>query len=385
MNIGVIGVGRLGLAYALAFEQCGFTVWASSYKSDYVLQLQSKKIESLEPDIQPLLSRSNIKFTVDNHEIIRQCDFIYVLVATPSTDRGDYDVSAVQSVARDFVNHKESVENKILVIGSTVNPGTCKDLQSSLHSHGVHVVYCPTFSAQGSVMRDIRDPHTLSIGTSNHLVADQVKAVFAKLMVSDVPIYVMDSTTTEIMKLAGNCRATMEISFFNMIGQMLLASGHKQDLHTAMQYLNFIKRNNQWQFGFGYGGPCYPRDNRAMVHWAAANGMRYNLGLLIDQFNDDHIDFIANWLIRDNEPVLPFYFDHVSYKKGVNIFEESHQLKICKKLLSRGHGVYIELSEFLLPTIKKQLTDEFEGLVIFDTLDNLIHNEIAVYNVTDHL
>lgn len=375
MNIGIIGVGRLGLAYALVFEKKGFTVFASSYKQDYVENLQQKKLNTLEPNIEEMLKASkNIQFTVDNHKIINNCDIIYVMVATPSMPAGDYDVSAVMEVANDFVNHPTDITGKILIVGSTVNPGTCEKIQAMLDKVGVDVVYSPTFVAQGTVVRDIQSPHSLSIGTTNSEVAQQCQDVFSKIVKDDTPIYVVNPLTAEILKLAGNCKAIMQISYFNMIGQILLNRGLEEDLDSACSYLNFIKLKNHFSFGFGYGGPCYPRDNRSFVHYAQSIGMDYPLGELLDQFNQDHVAWLTEYFINNNKDNLPFYFEYVSYKKGVNIFEESHQLAVCKNLLRKGHLVFVESSEFLLPKIQQDLSEEFTNLVKFVKINNLTTN-----------
>ena len=379
MNVGIIGVGRLGLAYALLFEKAGFNVFASSYKQEYVTNLQNKITDSVEPGIDDLLKNSSsIQFTTDNEDVIKHCDIIYVMVATPSNAAGDYDVSAVESVVNDFISYQDSVDNKILVIGSTVNPGTCNRLQESLSHRGVKVVYCPTFSAQGSVLNDIKNPHTLSLGTTDQSAADRCKSVFSKLVESETPIYVVDPTTAEILKLAGNCRATMEISFANMIGQILVKNGLEHDIETASRYLSFIKLRTRWKYGFGYGGPCYPRDNRSFVHYTQKIGMDYPLGRLIDEFNESHVEFLTNYFVEDNAERLPFYFEYVSYKKGVAIFEESHQLKVCKKLLDLGFDVYIELTEFLMPVIISELSNKYESRVQFVRPGDL---ECAVYKI----
>lgn len=375
MNIGIIGVGRLGLAYALVFEKQNFTVFASSYKEDYVNDLQQKKTDAVEPGVAELLaSATNIHFTVDNHEIINQCDLIYIMVATPSTPDGDYDVSAVFDVANDLLNHPTDIAGKILVIGSTVNPGTTDKVQNMLDCRGVHVVYSPTFVAQGTVLKNIQDPHTLSIGTTNPTVAQTCREVFSKIIADNTPIYVMKPTTAEILKLSGNCRAIMEISFFNMIGEVLLSQGLEEDLDTACSYLNFVKLSHKYKFGFGYGGPCYPRDNRSFVHYTQSIGMDYPLGELIDQFNQDHIKWLTDYFVSKNTDNLPFYFEYVSYKKGVNIFEESHQLAVCKNLLQKGYSVFIESTEFLLPKIQQDLSKEFENLVKYVKINDLNTN-----------
>ena len=377
MNIGIIGVGRLGLAYALVLESKGYNVFASSYKQDYVDNLKAKHTDSREPGIAELLVNSkNIDFTVNNHEIIDQCDFIYVMVATPSTPNGDYDVSAVIDVAQDLLNHPSDMSGKILVIGSTVNPGTCDTVQHMLACRKVHVAYSPTFVAQGTVLADLVDPHTVSVGTENLAVADTCKKVFGSIIVQGTPIYVMKPMTAEILKLAGNCRATMEISYFIMIGQILLNQNLEQDLDTACLYLNFVKKTIRWKFGFGFGGPCYPRDNRAMVHYANKIGLDFPLGKLVDQFNINHILWLTEHAISKNENNLPFYFPYISYKPGVNIIEESHQLRVCMNLLNKGKTVYIESSKFLSPETQDALIKEFTNQVKFVKINDLDKEDV---------
>jgi nucleotide sugar dehydrogenase len=377
MNIGVIGVGKLGLAYALVLEQKGFSVIASSYKADYVDQLKNKTINTPEPGINELLSNSQIDFTVDNHYVIDKCDFIYIMVATPSNPEGDYDVTAVKEVAKDFVKHTGPVEGKIVVVGSTVNPGTCEELQKILDPLKVHVVYCPTFVAQGSVIRDMMNPHALLIGTTNKLVANICQDVFVKVCKEGTPVCVMSPKAAEVMKIAGNCKATMNITYANSIGQIMAQSDLNDELESATKFLSLVKATSVNVRGFGFGGPCFPRDNRAMVHYAQKIGANYDLGTAIDDANHTHVEYLVNYFTKRNINKLPFYFEYVSYKKGVNIFEESHQLKVCKKLLNAGATVYVEDTEFLTPEIKSELT-EMSKDVTFITLSTI--NE-EVFNV----
>ena len=382
MNIGIIGVGKLGIAFGLAFEKSGLNVFASSYKSDYVKNLNNKQIDSIEPGVKnALLSSTNIKFTVDNHNIISNCDVIYVMVATPSLPSGDYDVSAVWEVTNDMLQHAGEVRDKILIIGCTTNPGVCDEIQKILHDRGVHVVYCPTFSAQGSVMRDIADPHALLLGTDNKEIAEICKNVFFNIIKNDTPVFRMSPTSAEIIKLAGNCKSTAMISYHNMIGQILIESGLEHDVTTAMLSLNSVKDLVSWKFGFGFGGPCYPRDNRSMIHYAHKLGIDYKLGQLVDDFNNGHADYLTNYFIKKNVDQLPFYFDYVSYKKGVNMYEESQQLVVCKKLLGMKNKVYINPSDFLLPKIIKDLTDKFSSNVEFLSMDQLIKSNIKFFKI----
>ena len=110
----------------------------------------------------------------------------------------------------------------------------------------------------------------------------------------------MSQTAAEIVKLSGNCRATAIISYTNMIGQVLIESGLEKDLITAMECLNFVKTNMKYKFGFGYGGPCYPRDNRSFVHYAKKLGIDFQLGKIVDKFNDSHPDYLTKYFVSKN-------------------------------------------------------------------------------------
>ena len=385
MNIGVIGTGKLGLAFALHFEKNGFNVFGSSDDKDYVEKLNNKNIVSVEPGIvDGLFAAKNISFTTNNHSVISNCDFIYVMVATPSLPSGDYDMSAVWKVVNDLITYPGDVVNKTLVIGSTTNPKNCDKIQEVLLDKKINLVYCPTFSAQGSVMKNVADPHMLLLGSDNEQALDLCKNVFCKIVSNDTPVYKMSRTAAELVKISGNCRDTMMISFTNMIGQIFIKSGLEKDLETATTALNFVKIPKRYKFGFGFGGPCFPRDNRSLFHYAKNTlAIDYKLGDLIDNLNSDHMNFLVDYFLSKNINRLPFYFDYVSYKKGVNQFEESHQLKVCKKLLSAGFQVYINPSEFLLQKIIDDLSTEFTDLVKFVSIEDLTNQNIEVLTVNE--
>ena len=116
MKIGVIGAGRLGICFALLCEQAGYEVLVSDIRSNYVDDLNNKKIKTNEPEVEYLLGQSkNLRATHDNREVIRECDLIYTLVPTPSKGDGSYDVSAVDKVVDDSI----STTSSTTISGST--------------------------------------------------------------------------------------------------------------------------------------------------------------------------------------------------------------------------------------------------------------------------
>lgn len=383
MNIGIIGVGKLGLVYALAFEKNGANVYASSYKQEYVENLLKRQTDTLEPDVAKFLhDAKNIKFTINNYEVICNCDVIYVMVATPSNPAGDYDVSALQQVVDDFKSYTGAVNGKILIVGCTVNPGDCAHAQSQLKELGVDVVYCPTFAAQGTVVRDVQNPSGILFGTEHHDIADRCKEVFDIITPKDTFMMRTQTTTAEILKMAMNCYSTMRISFYNQIGQILIQSGMQEDLEAAGKYLNLIdNKKGSLRFGFGFGGPCFPRDNRAFSVYSSRIGNPYEFGPMIDNFNQKHSIFIADWLRRDNKQGLPYYFDYITYKPGVTLMEESRQYETCCELLNSGCQVYINTSKFLPYDVAQDLKSQYGDLVNFIKKQELDALGIEVYHI----
>ena len=170
MKIGLIGAGRLGICLALLIEQEGYHVIASDVREDYINDLQNKKINSTEPQVQELLEHSiNLEFTTDNRKVIRESDIIFTLVQTPSLEDGSYDVSAVDDVVSDFLKmgwkDKGSLINKSLVICCTTNPGDCDQFKDAL-PESVDVYYNPEFIAQGSIVDDLRHADMVLLGGS---------------------------------------------------------------------------------------------------------------------------------------------------------------------------------------------------------------------------
>ena len=201
MKVGLIGVGRCGLPIALNFEQRGLQVIASSYKQEYIEDLENKSVNTTEPYVKELLQNSKINFTTDNQRVIEECDVIYILVATPSLPSGDYDMQAIDNVMDDFRKYKGSLKDKVCVIGSTTNPGYCETVSQSMKDTGLDVAYCPIFIAQGSVYKDFDNMHYVMIGTDNENAYIKAKELFLALNRPDQKIFNMGFNASEILKM----------------------------------------------------------------------------------------------------------------------------------------------------------------------------------------
>ena len=375
MKIGVIGAGRLGICFALLCEQAGYDVLVSDVREDYVKNLRNKFISTNEPEVSKLLSTSpRLSATNSNSKVIRDCDIIYTLVATPSKRDGSYDVSAVWDVVQDIKKVKK-VQGKAFVVGCTTNPGDCKEFQKELDKFGVDVFYNPEFIAQGTIIKDLRTADMVLIGGKRNDTYDQLCEIYNRIQETPPKISIMSTTAAELVKLAVNCFLTTKISYANMVGQVMALSGMEEEIPTVLGAIGDDSRigRKYLNFGFGFGGPCLPRDNRAFASHAKKLGLDYNLGDTTDNFNNEHATFIKDYFVYRNPQNLPFYFDYVSYKKGTDILTESQQYRLCVDLLDDGYEVYINDNDAIMDMISDDLSDKYPDTVKFGEPDDDVY------------
>jgi nucleotide sugar dehydrogenase len=382
MNIGVIGVGRLGICFSLLLDRAGYSVLGCDIRSSYIAALQKREIHTAEPGVPEMLATCNIDFTTDTRRVIQNSDVIYVMVATPSLADGSYDISAVRRVVDDVAECDFDLNGKLLVIGCTTNPGDCQRIQDRLRERGVAVLYNPEFIAQGSIIRDLEQADMVLIGGEDSASMECYKLLYNDIQTTEPKIHVMSLTAAEIVKIGVNCFLTTKISYANMVGEVLIRSGLEQDVDAALGAIGADSRvgSRYMKYGFGFGGPCLPRDNRAFAHYARSQGSTFPLGDIVDQFNQDHTKFLVDQAIRANQSRLPFYISSITYKPNTDIVEESQQLKFVIELLQRGYTVYVEPNPLLPNNTVQDLAARFAKLE-FSSAKELQQRGIEVFKV----
>ena len=376
MTIGVIGAGRLGICFALLLEKAGFTVTASDVREDYINSLRDKKIDTHEPEVQDFLSQSkNIAFKLGNDEVIEECDILYTLVATPSLPDGSYDVSAVWRVISDIqetADHGLDVKGKTLVVGCTTNPGDCELFQKQLEPYGVDVFYNPEFIAQGSIIKDLQNADMVLVGGPEGKIRRVIENIYKKIQVTEPKIYFMSTTAAELVKLAVNCFLTTKISYANMVGEVMALAGLEDEIDHVLKAIGSDTRvgNKYLRYGYGFGGPCLPRDNRSFAAYAKKLGLEYNLGKTTDDFNHEHAKFLKNYFINKNNKSLPFAFHYISYKEGTDILSESQQYRLCLDLLDEGYKVYVLDNSAVLDQVRDYLEEKYGDRVVVNGVPN---------------
>jgi len=348
MKIGIIGAGRLGLTFALLCEKNGYEVIVSDVKEDYVFNLNQKICLSNEPLIQSmLLDSKNFSATTKNIEVIENSDVIFTFVATPSTLDGNYDTTRVFEVVADFYTASSlniPLYEKKFIVGCTTNPGDVEQIQTRLNMFNIQVAYNPEFIAQGEIVKGLEQSDIVLIGTEYTELSNQLIEIYNKIQTTPVNAYIMSPKAAEITKIGINCFLTTKISYANMMGDIMIKAGIQSEIDMVLSAIGGDSRvgKKYLKYGFGFGGPFLPRDNRALGYFVKNLGMELNLPLTVDNFNKEHANFIKDYYIQKNpDKTVPFVMDYITYKKGTDILEESQQFQLCIDLLNEGYILHV--------------------------------------------
>ena len=274
-SISVVGIGRLGLCAALSFAKIGYNVVGVDINKDYVDKINRKTLESREPHVTEYLNSVNtFHATTDITEAIEASDYIYIMVDTPTVGNNNYDTRNVERVLASLNSHK--IQNKHIIIGCTILPGYINGKARSClpDCQNVSISYNPEFVRQGNIIEDLKNADMILIGEGCKEVGDFLEELYKKLCVKSPMIRRMSPSSAEICKLSINCFITMKISYSNMIGDIadLTPNANKYDILSAVGCDSRIGSKCLIP-GYAFGGPCFPRDNRALSYYANSFGV----------------------------------------------------------------------------------------------------------------
>lgn len=364
-TIGVIGTGRLGLCTALLFEQAGLQVMCYDVNEQIRDAINTRKIKSNEHGVPEMLAQAKNIFAVDSLEKLMHIDTLFCIVPTPSLSDGSYNHEYIERMAEEMISLSPLLSKRkstLLNICCTTMPGYCETLQRKFVDKGlpIDVCYNPEFIAQGDILRGFVNPDLLLIGEANKVCGDTLVALYKKVVQTDPRICRMTRTEAEITKISINCFITTKISFANTIGDVCLSQGANparvlkaigSDSRIGTKYLNW---------GHGYGGPCFPRDNRALCLFSQQKGIHNLIGEATDAINGTHLDSIKQRLIQKaNETGKPFLFRDLAYKLGTTIVEESQSLKLAQALELEGYTIYVQESDAMKVELEKLHLHQF--------------------------
>jgi len=376
-QIGLIGTGRLGICVALTLEKNGYEVICNDKSIEILNAIDSRSIQSYETGVSELLEKSKNLRTVRSIEEMSSLKTFFCVVATPSLPDGSYSHAYIEDVFLEFQRvFKDNTVRRHLVICCTTMPGYCDTLQERLAHYMIDVSYNPEFIAQGAILKGMENPDMVLIGEASKDAGDELETIYKKITLSNPTICRMSRKEAELTKISINCFITTKISFANTIGDLCVLNGlnHKVVLNAIGKDSRIGGKYLGW--GHGYGGPCFPRDNRALCLWSDTQGYKNLVGEATDSLNSQHLNFLFQKIQElkktDSRPLL---FKDLAYKPETTIIEESQSLALAMLCASKGYSVFVQETA----SMKKVLEEKYDCFTFLE-LDADISGYILIDN-----
>ncbi len=273
MKVAVIGTGYVGLVAGACLSDLGNDVVCVDIDAAKIKMLEEGKIPIYEPCLDDVVIRNRqakrLTFTTSLPDAVKASEIIFIAVGTPPGEDGSSDLKYVKQVACRIADSMDSY--KIVVNKSTVPVGTAelvKEIISEKTSHAVDVVSNPEFLREGSAVRDFMEPDRVVIGCDNREAAELVKKLYEPL---NSEILITDAKSSELIKYASNTFLAVKISFINEIANLCEKTG--ADVVQVAKGMGLDKRIGKHflNAGAGYGGSCFSKDVKAIIHTAELN------------------------------------------------------------------------------------------------------------------
>tara|TARA_A100001201_G_scaffold93050_1_gene81004 strand:+ start:2094 stop:3203 length:1110 start_codon:yes stop_codon:yes gene_type:complete len=359
----VIGIGRLGLCWALNLETNGHDIVGVDINQKYVDSLNNKTFKSKEPCVSKMLKESkNFKATTNIEDAINHSNIIYIVVATNTLEDGHYDHSIIDSIVNDIEKLGNQQNRKHIILQSTTIPGYCDTIEERLEKCNYSLSYNPEFIRQGSIIDDQKNPDMVLIGTKDNEARKLLLSAYDDMCNNKPKFNIMDNLSAEITKLALNCFLTTKISFTNMIGDLATKVGANPDRILEAVSSDSRVGEKLMKYGYGYGGTCLPRDNRALAVFAKKHNMPIDISVASDKINKQHLEFQVNEFVNKFPDKKGFYFfEDVAFKPGSDIIEESQKLAFAVSLAKIGYvNITISDNQIVVNNVKEKYGKLFD-------------------------
>jgi UDPglucose 6-dehydrogenase len=282
-KISVIGTGYVGLVAAVGLADFGNTLIGVDIDREKIEQLNRGVSPIYETGIEEYLNR-NIKagrlvFTTDLADAIEKADVIFIAVGTPSMDDGEVDMSQIKAVIASIGEHLHSY--KVIVTKSTVPIGTNRWIKKEIAGRGgtddFDVVSNPEFLREGKAVHDFFHPDRIVVGYESRRARDYMEDIYRPLYLIQTPFVWCNLETAELVKYASNTFLATKITFINQMANLAEAIG--ADIHMIAKSMGMDGRISPKFLhpGPGFGGSCFPKDTKALVHMGEKCGVDMSL------------------------------------------------------------------------------------------------------------
>jgi len=354
MHLSVVGLGKLGACAAACFAAKGFDVIGVDIDREAVSAINKGRAPIYEPRLQALMeaARPRLRASQDYRDAIQESDVSFLIVPTPSMDDGQFSSRFVEDALRQLAAalKESSKDYHLLALSSTVSPGTTdrtliplvEAVSGRRLNTGFGMCYNPEFIALGTVISDFLNPDLVLIGESNDFAGEQLVKIYEGVCENRPHVARMSIVSAEVAKLSINAYVTMKISFANTLATICEAiPGADIDAITTALGADRRIAPHYLKGGLSYGGPCFPRDNRAFVAFAREHQQDAVLAKATDAVNQTQVAHIVTKILgylgsRTDRSVAVL---GLAYKANTPVIEESAGVRIVEALLKEDVAI----------------------------------------------
>jgi len=293
MNVAVVGTGYVGLVTGACFAEFGVSVVGVDKDAAKIERLRQGQVPFYEPGLEEMVARNmreqRLAFTTDIKTAIEKALVIFIAVGTPPGDGGAADLSFVREVALSIASHMNGY--KVVVTKSTVPMGTGAMIRGLIEKTQAQkisfsVASNPEFLREGAAIEDFMRPNRIVIGAEDSQAAAILRDLYNPLYLIETPFVVTSVVSAEMIKYASNAFLATKISFINEIAALCEAVG--ADVHEVARGMGLDNRIGKKFLhpGPGFGGSCFPKDTRAILHLADEAGVPAQIVRAVVQANE---------------------------------------------------------------------------------------------------
>src|SRR5437016_4766956 len=355
MKICVIGTGYVGLVAGTCFAESGNDVVCVDNVAGKIRALREGHVPFYEPGLEELIRRNvteaRLAFSTELADAVRTSLVCFIAVGTPSGADGAADLSAVMSVAGGIGRAMDGY--RVIVAKSTVPIGTAERIRAAVAEasrHPFDVVSNPEFLKEGAAIEDFMKPDRVVIGATSQRAIDLMRELYEPFVRTGNPILVMDNASAEMTKYAANALLATRISFMNEIANLCERVG--ADVDQVRRGIGYDRRiGHHFLFpGVGYGGSCFPKDVKAVIHTAQERGMPFPLLTAVEDVNEAQKRRLVEKVVAEfgeNLGGRHFAVWGLAFKPKTDDMREAPAITVVEGLLARGATVAVHDPEAL--------------------------------------
>ena len=349
MKIAIVGSGYVGLVTGTCLAEVGFQITCVDVNEQKIETLRRGECPIFEPGLEEMLKtniqKGRLNFTTSLPEVINDVDVVFSAVGTPPDEDGSADLSYVLEVAHTVGRNIN--KHIVFVTKSTVPVGTARKVkaavQEELDKRGVNIEFDiasnPEFLKEGDAISDFMKPDRIVVGVESERARAIMEKIYKPFVLNGHPIIFTDISSAEMIKYTANAMLATRISFMNDIANLCEAVGANVNMVRKGIGADSRIGSKFLYAGIGYGGSCFPKDVKALIHTGAENGCSLDILKAVEDINERQKSLLFkkfNNYFKGNIKGMTVAMLGLAFKPNTDDMREAPALVLIEKLRAAG-------------------------------------------------